>query len=122
MFYCEHCGKLVECGQPTNKIITSFRQKTYQNQVVTRKQEKEFNIARGDFFTTYGREIEKEINVCPKCCIALTGRKPNLKKEISSQQERPKQKDPDKRYTRQERQDNRRKPEVSIVTKLPIIK
>jgi hypothetical protein len=122
MFYCENCNDLVERGQPVNKIIKSYREKIYDNVIRTRKQEKRYGLNKGDIWQTEGREIEKEIDVCPKCCIGLTGRKPKLRQSTEPPREHPKRKKFRRNYKRVEQKQSRRRPEVSIVTKLPIVR
>lgn len=122
MFKCQHCGLLTERGQPTNKVVTSYRQVKYENVVKTRRQEKREGLSKGDIWYTSGREIEKEISVCPKCCIALTGQKPKLKQQTRPPREHPKRKKFRKKYERKEYRDNQRRPDIEVVTKLPIVK
>lgn len=122
MFRCQHCYSFTERGQPANKVVTAYRQVEYENIVKTRRQSKRHNLEKGDIWISKGREIEKEIDVCPKCCIALTGRKPKLKQPTRPQHEHPKRKNFKKKYKRKEYKNNRRRPDVQIVTKLPIRK
>ena len=81
MFRCENCDNLTESGQPSNKVITFYRNVEYTHTISTRKQEKKYGLSRGDTWTTYGREIEKEIDVCPECFFKLTGQVPKRKIE-----------------------------------------
>jgi hypothetical protein len=122
MFICENCNLLVERGQPVNRIVISYRSVVYNNIVRTRKQEKRLGLSKGDTFSTTGKEIEKEIVVCPKCCIALTGQIPKLKQKTDSPRRHPRRRKPRKDYKRVEQKRTRHKPDVKVVNKLPIIK
>lgn len=84
MFICGNCGVSTESGQPANKVVTSYRNVEYVHTVLTRKQEKKYNLLKGDTWTTYGKETEKEINVCPECFSKLTGQAPKIKIERSN--------------------------------------
>jgi hypothetical protein len=81
MFLCENCGVLTESGQPSNKVVTLYRDVEYVHTVSSRKQEKKYGLSRGDTWTTYGKEIEKEIDVCPECFSNITGQAPKRKVE-----------------------------------------
>ena len=71
MFRCEldGCNRVTEPGQPVNKIVTEWRQMTYEHKVKRGKH-------RGEIYTTTGREIAQEIKVCPECYVLKTGEKP----------------------------------------------
>jgi hypothetical protein len=122
MFLCENCGKTVERGQPINKVVTLIRNVIYNNLVKTRKIEKRYGVEIGGYWQTKGQEIIKEINTCPKCCVALTGRKPRRKVNSKPAIQHPKHKRKwNKNYKRVEQKDNRRKrPDVKIVSKLKV--
>jgi len=122
MFRCQNCGKFVELGQPENKIITEYRDTNYSNLVTTRRMEKRYNLMMGESWQTTGREIVKEISVCPKCCIALTGQKPKVKRKVNPPKEHPKRKNFSKKYERLEPKKSHKYPQVEIVSKLKIEK
>lgn len=124
MLRCEDCGKITEKGQPVNKVVKSYRQVTYNNIVKTRKQEKRYGVPKGEVWQTHGREIETEQNVCPECCIALTGQKPKMKQQMNKpkpEEQQPRRRKPG-RYERVERKENRRRPKVKVVNRIPFVK
>lgn len=55
MFKCEICGKTTNPREKMTKITFLYRDKVYQ----------------GKKFTSFGREIEKELSVCEKCAEAV---------------------------------------------------
>jgi hypothetical protein len=71
MFKCQHCNKLVERRQPVNKVIVSKRFVEYVNVASHGRN-------RDSEQVTKGFEIEKEIDTCPVCYIALTGKEPRI--------------------------------------------
>jgi hypothetical protein len=73
MYQCQasNCKKYTEKGQPMNKIVTEFRNKSYECTI-----QRGYN--RGQTQMAYGTEIVKEIAVCPECFEHITGQKPSL--------------------------------------------
>ena len=82
MFRCENkkCNKITPPRQPCNSIVTEWRDKEYKCTFQRGR-------GRGEDFYTSGREIAKEIKVCPDCFREITGEEPNilipLKPEVS---------------------------------------
>jgi len=116
MFFCENCGKQVERNQPINKVVTKRRKVSYQN-IRRRKRKIEEDIKE-----TYGWEIAKEIDVCPVCYIAITGKRPKRRDKVPPRHSKR------TKYKHELRQPARfvkseiKKPEVEIVTSLPLEK
>ena len=66
MFKCENCGIISAPCQPLNRIVTQRREKNY-----------EVVVSKGRYSETlhrHGWEIVEEMDVCPQCFTALTGK------------------------------------------------
>lgn len=83
MFRCEseRCGRVTAPHQPVNRIVTEWREKMYENKIRRGKR-------KGEIKETFGREIVREIKVCPECYVLHTGDQPV--KYVAKVQEQPK--------------------------------
>jgi len=72
MFKCENdqCKEITKPRQPINRIIVENRIKHYINKVKKGRKTK--------IIESSGKEIIKEIAVCPKCYRTITGKEPRL--------------------------------------------
>lgn len=69
-FNCDKCSKFTAPGVPINKVVIETRHKVY---------EKIYRDKNGFVHTKRfeGKEIVKELNLCPICFTIVTGEQPN---------------------------------------------
>lgn len=114
MFICqnEYCkNPVVPPCQPVNKIVTKYRKKLYEIPIMKHGKVIDTEMIEG-------REIAKEIDVCPSCYQTLTGKEPKLAHPTASLDYEP----VERPVWRKQSQEPKKKPVVEVINPIQVIK